>query len=72
VLVWSGGGCRTFALCTGEALHPETRNGAVGNGREKSRQVGDSTSDRFTADTAALDDWAEAVIEAASRAKTAR
>jgi len=35
-----------------EALHPETAHGAIGNGREKSRQVGDSTSDRFTADTA--------------------
>ena len=32
-----------------EELHPETVHGAVGNGREKSRQIGDSTStDRFT------------------------
>jgi ParB family chromosome partitioning protein len=35
-----------------EALHPETRHGAIGNGREKGRQVGDSTADRFSADTA--------------------
>lgn len=35
-----------------EELHPETTHGAIGNGREKIRQVGDSTSDRFTADTA--------------------
>ncbi len=35
-----------------EKLHPETRHGVVGNGREKSRQLGDST-ERFTADTAA-------------------
>ena len=37
-----------------EALHPETKNGAIGNGREKVRQLGEATSaDRFTADTAA-------------------
>lgn len=36
-----------------EELHPDTRHGAIGNGREKSRQFGDSTSaDRFTAETA--------------------
>lgn len=38
-----------------ETLHPETRHGVIGNGREKSCQVGDSTSEtvaRFTADTA--------------------
>jgi hypothetical protein len=36
-----------------EAIHPETRNGATGNGREKVRQVGEATPpDRFTADTA--------------------
>jgi ParB family transcriptional regulator, chromosome partitioning protein len=34
-----------------EALHPETRHGAVGRGG-KSRQLGDSSSDRFAADTA--------------------
>lgn len=33
-----------------EEVHPETKHGKVGNGREKSRQVGDSTADRFTAD----------------------
>jgi hypothetical protein len=35
------------------ALYPETRHGAIGNGREKVRQNGDSTTERFTADTAA-------------------
>lgn len=35
-----------------EALHPETKNGAIGNGREKVRKVCEAT-DRFTADTAA-------------------
>jgi len=36
-----------------EALHPETRNGATGNGRQKVRQLGEPTlPDRFTADTA--------------------
>jgi hypothetical protein len=34
-----------------EALHPETRNGAAGNGRKKLRQIGEAT--RFTSDTAA-------------------
>ena len=33
-----------------ESLNPETRNGAVGNGRKKVRQIGEAT--RFTADTA--------------------
>jgi ParB family chromosome partitioning protein len=35
-----------------EAINPETRHGAIGNGRAKSCQVGDSTPTRFTADTA--------------------
>ena len=36
-----------------EALHPGTVHGAAGNGREKRRQLGDSSSAaRFTADTA--------------------
>lgn len=35
-----------------EILHPETAHGSIGNGREKSRQIGDSTDARFTADTA--------------------
>lgn len=36
-----------------EALHPETKNGAVGNGREKVRQNGEATlPDRFTRATA--------------------
>lgn len=46
-----------------EALHPETRHGAIGNGREKSRQVGDSTSDRFTADTAAKTRQSERTLQ---------
>jgi len=37
---------------SGHALHPETKHGVVGNGREKSRQLDDSTL-RFTSDTAA-------------------
>jgi hypothetical protein len=38
-----------------EELHPEMRHGVIGNGREKSRQVGDSSKNvvRFIADTAA-------------------
>jgi N6-adenosine-specific RNA methylase IME4 len=35
-----------------EEIHPETKHGVVGNGREKSRKVCDSTPERFTADTA--------------------
>jgi hypothetical protein len=39
-----------------ERLHPETKNGAIGNGREKLRQIGEATStepaERFTAATA--------------------
>lgn len=35
-----------------EALHPEARHGAIGNGREKSRKFCDSTDQRFTAETA--------------------
>ena len=34
-----------------EALHPETKHGAIGDGHNQSRQVGDS-AERFTADTA--------------------
>jgi hypothetical protein len=46
-----------------EALHPETRHGVIGNGREKSRQVGDSTPDRFTADTAARTGQSERKVQ---------
>jgi len=54
----------------GPALHPETRHGAVGNGREKSCQVGDSTPDRFTADTAKKTGQSERVVQRdASRAE---
>lgn len=47
-----------------EALHPETRNGAAGNGREKVRQVGEATpADRFTADTAAKTGTSERAVQ---------
>lgn len=46
-----------------EALHPEAKHGAIGNGREKSCQVGDSTSDRFTADTAAKTGQSERAVQ---------
>ena len=47
-----------------ERQRPETKHGAVGNGRgKKSRQVGDSTSDRFTADTAAKTGQSERKIQ---------
>ncbi|MCG7360814.1 hypothetical protein MHZ93_06065 [Roseomonas sp. ACRSG] len=44
-----------------EALHPETRHGAIGNGREKSGQDGHST-ERFTADTAGKTGQSERVV----------
>lgn len=44
-----------------EALHPETRHGAVGRGRGKSRQVGDS--ERFTAETAARTGASERAVQ---------
>lgn len=44
-----------------EALHPKTRQGAVGRGRGKSRQVGDS--ERFTADTAARTGASERAVQ---------
>ena len=46
-----------------EALYPETAHGATGNGREKSRQVGDSTADRFTADTAVKTGQSERAVQ---------
>ena len=46
-----------------EALHPETRHGAVGNGREKSRKVCDSTHSRFSADTSAKTGRSERAIQ---------
>lgn len=46
-----------------EALHPETAHGAIGNGRGKSRQLGDSTSDRFTADTATKTGESERTVQ---------
>lgn len=49
-----------------EELHPETKHGKIGNGREKSRQLGDSTLehvDRFTADTAERTGTSERAIQ---------
>jgi hypothetical protein len=45
-----------------EKLHPETKHGATGRGREKSRQVGDS-NDRFTKDTAKITGKSERTIQ---------
>ena len=50
-----------------EELHPETVNGATGNGREKVRQIGEATpADRFTAATAAATGKAERNIKRAA------
>lgn len=50
-----------------EALHPETAHGAIGNGREKSRQVGDSSPpSRFTTDTAAKTGASERSVQRAA------
>ena len=46
-----------------EALHPETVHGAAGNGGEKGRQLGDSTPDRFTTDTAARTGRSERAVQ---------
>ena len=46
-----------------EALHPETKHGAIGNGREKSRQVGDSTDERFTSSTATATGKSERAVQ---------
>lgn len=46
-----------------EEMHPETKNGAIGNGRKKVRQVGEATSDRFTADTAEKTGTSERAIQ---------
>ncbi|HQT59690.1 MULTISPECIES: hypothetical protein [unclassified Acidiphilium] len=49
-----------------EALHPETKHGAIGGGHDQSRQVGDSAkADRFTADTAARTGQSERSAQAA-------
>jgi ParB-like chromosome segregation protein Spo0J len=52
-----------------EKLHPETKHGATGRGREKSRQVGDS-NDRFTKDTAKAGQSERDVQRDATRAKS--
>jgi hypothetical protein len=47
-----------------EELHPETRHGAAGNGREKVRQVGDSTAaERFTSNTASATGQSERSVQ---------
>ena len=47
-----------------EALHPETKNGVVGNGREKVRQNGEATpAERFTADTAKSTGQSERAVQ---------
>jgi ParB family chromosome partitioning protein len=52
-----------------EKLHPETKHGAIGRGREKNRQVGDS-NDRFTRETAKKTRRSERQVQRdASRAK---
>ncbi len=45
--------------------HPETEHGAIGNGREKSRQLGDSTAEpkRFSAATAEATGQSERTIQ---------
>jgi ParB-like chromosome segregation protein Spo0J len=52
-----------------EKLHPETKHGATGRGRKKSRQVGDS-NDRFTKDTAKTGQSERDVQRDATRAKS--
>lgn len=45
-----------------EALHPETRHGAIGGGHEQSRKLCDS-ADRFTADTARATGQSERLVQ---------
>jgi hypothetical protein len=53
-----------------EIQHPETKKGAIGNGREKVRQIGDSTSARFTKEVAKATGKSERAIQRdATRAK---
>lgn len=53
-----------------EKAHPETKHGAVGRGRKKSRQNGDSIAERFTADTAEKTGRSERSVQRdAARAK---
>lgn len=47
-----------------EVMHPETKNGAVGNGREKVRKLCEPTADRFTADTATKTGRSERSVQA--------
>ena len=46
-----------------ECLYPETANGATGRGREKVRQVGEPTTDRFTAHLSAKSGQSERSIQ---------
>ena len=56
--------CTTRRKALYEQLHPETKNGAVGNGREKVRQIGEATpADRFTADTARATGKSERAVQ---------
>jgi N6-adenosine-specific RNA methylase IME4 len=52
-----------------EKLHPETKHGATGRGRKKSRQLGDS-NDRFTKDTTKTGQSERDVQRDATRAKS--
>ncbi|MBP1067310.1 ParB-like chromosome segregation protein Spo0J [Bradyrhizobium japonicum] len=53
-----------------ERLYPKTKHGAVGNGREKSSQVENSSAERFTKDTARKIGKSEASVQRdATRAK---
>jgi ParB family chromosome partitioning protein len=47
--------------------HPETKHGAIGNGREKSCQHDNSTPSRFTADTAKKTGQSEATVQRDAR-----
>lgn len=46
-----------------EKQHPETKHGAVGRGRKKSRQFGDSIEDRYTKDAAVKTGTSERSIQ---------
>ena len=56
-------GCRKRLY---ERLHPETKHGATGKGRAKSRQVGDS-NERFTKETAGKTGQSERTIQRDAR-----
>jgi hypothetical protein len=84
VLVWNGGGCRTFVLSAGEALIDAGLLQPVGIGAGRMAVVYEPTALAracFAGEarrgvppevTAALDDWAAAVVEAAASAWPSR